>query len=42
MAHRNIGFLEAHKIVEKWLQPRRSNPAFPLGAEIPESMLKSI
>jgi hypothetical protein len=33
MAHRNVGFLEAWKIVEKWSQPWRSNPAFSLGAE---------
>jgi hypothetical protein len=28
MAHRNVGFLEARKIFEKWPQPWRSNPAF--------------
>jgi hypothetical protein len=35
MAHRNVGFLEARKIVEKWSQPWRSNPVFSLGAESP-------
>jgi hypothetical protein len=35
MAHRNVGFLEARKIVEKWSQPWRSSPAYSLGAESP-------
>jgi hypothetical protein len=35
MAHRNVGFLEARKIVEKWSQLWQSNPAFCLGAECP-------
>jgi hypothetical protein len=34
MALRNVGFLEAWKIVEKWSQRWRSNPAFSLGADI--------
>jgi hypothetical protein len=29
----NVGFLEAWKIVEKWSQPCRSNPAISSGAE---------
>jgi hypothetical protein len=33
MAHRNVGFLETRKIVEKWSQPWRSNPVFSSGAE---------
>jgi hypothetical protein len=33
MAHINVGFLEARKIVEKWSQPWRSNPAFSSGVE---------
>jgi hypothetical protein len=33
MAHRNVRFFEARKIVEKWSQPLRSNPAFSLGVE---------
>jgi hypothetical protein len=33
MAHRNVGFLEAQKIIEKYSQPWRSNPAFSSGAE---------
>jgi hypothetical protein len=33
MAHTNVGFLEAWKIVEKWSQPWQSNPAFSLGAD---------
>jgi hypothetical protein len=33
MAHRNVGFLEARKIVEKWSQPWWANPAFSSGAE---------
>jgi hypothetical protein len=33
MAHRNVGFLEVWKIVEKWSQPWRLNPAFSSGAE---------
>jgi hypothetical protein len=28
MAHRNVGILEARKVVEKWSQPWMSNPAF--------------
>jgi hypothetical protein len=35
MAPRNVGFLEAQKIVEKWSQPWQLNPAFPLDAESP-------
>jgi hypothetical protein len=35
MAHRNVGFLEARKIVEKWSQPWQTNPAFSLGADSP-------
>jgi hypothetical protein len=33
MAHRNVGFLEERKILEKFSQPRGSNPAFPSAAE---------
>jgi hypothetical protein len=35
MAHRNVEFLEARTIVEKWSQPWQSNPAFSLGADSP-------
>jgi hypothetical protein len=35
MAHRNVRFLEALKLVEKWFQPWRSNPAFSSDAESP-------
>jgi hypothetical protein len=33
MSHRNVGFFEAQKIVEKWSQPWRLNPVFSSGAE---------
>jgi hypothetical protein len=35
MTHRNVGFLEAWKIVEKWSQLWRFNPIFFLGADSP-------
>jgi hypothetical protein len=33
MAYRNVGFLEARKIVEKWAQSRQSNPGFSSSVE---------
>jgi hypothetical protein len=33
MIHRNVGFLEAWKIVEKWSQFWQSNPVLSSGAE---------
>jgi hypothetical protein len=33
MAHRNVGFLEARKLAEKWSQPWQWNPALSSGAE---------
>jgi U3 small nucleolar RNA-associated protein 14 len=40
MTHRNIGFLEARKTVEKLSRPWRSNPAFSSGAESPRGHIK--
>jgi hypothetical protein len=42
MAHRNVGFLETWKIVEKWSQPWRLNPAFSSGAESLRWYIKQI